>query len=240
MKEQEYFVEKFLKGLEETPTPTNFKPCKITFFLSSPLSLTHPWLHFDGVVSYLQMRKTLKEDFFLLSRKTRYTFPLHKKFPIAYYKNIPCASVSILESSKYKLEVMYKRFEDRWAGGKRKVYRGSGAFRDFMLQHLYVPTRTVVFYAKADLEILKDLLKDLIGLGDNWRIGWGAMRDFVIEEMEEDWSIVANGVAMRPIPTAFLKSCEDTALLAWKPPYWDTSNVEECAVPGSRVEFKDE
>ena len=33
---------------------------------------------------------------------------------------------------------------------------------------------------------------------------------------------------------------EDSALLAWRPPYWDAGNVEECAVPGSRVEFKDE
>jgi len=114
-------------------------------------------------------------------------------------------SVSILESTQYKLEVMYKRFEDRWAGGKRKIYRGSGLFRDFMIQHLYVPTRTVIFYARADLEILKDLLKDLIGLGDNWRVGWGAVRKFVIEEIEEGWSIVADGRAMRPIPVRFFE-----------------------------------
>jgi hypothetical protein len=240
MKEREYFVEKFLKGLEKLPTPTSFKPCKITFFLSSPLSLTHPWIHFDGVVGYLQVRRVLGEDFFLLSKKTRYDFPLHEKFPIAYHKGIPCASVSIFENTRYKLEVMYKRFEERWAGGKKKVYRGSGTFRDFMLQHLYVPTKTVVFYARADIEILRELLKDLVGLGDNWRVGWGAIREFAMEEMGEDWSMVANAVAMRPIPVRFLKSHEDTALLAWRPPYWDTNNIEECAVPGSRVELKDE
>ncbi len=240
MSEREYFIERFLQGLEKLPTPKDFKPCKITFFLSSPLSLTHPWLHFDGIVGYLQVRRILGEDFFLLSKKTRYSFPLHEKFPLAYYKDIPCASVSILESTQYKLEVMYKRFEDRWAGGRKKIYRGSGLFRDFMIQHLYVPTRTVIFYARADLEILEDLLKDLIGLGDNWRVGWGAVRKFVIEEQEEDWSIVAEGRAMRPIPVRFLKSYEDSALLAWRPPYWDLSNVEECAVPGTRVELKDE
>jgi CRISPR type IV-associated protein Csf3 len=98
----------------------------------------------------------------------------------------------------------------------------------------------VIFYARADLEILEDLLKDLIGLGDNWRVGWGAVRKFVIEEWEEDWSIVADGRAMRPIPVRFLKSYEDSALLAWRSPYWDLSNVEECAVPGTRVELKDE
>ena len=79
----------------------------------------------------------------------------------------------------------------------------------------------------------------LVGLGNDVRIGFGAIRDVAFEQIEEDWSIVAGGVAMRPIPVEMCAEYEDAAYLPYKAPYWSPHNVVLCVPPGARCKLKD-
>lgn len=242
-KEMDYFLDKYTYGLMKHRKKMVYEPLKITFRLSSPISLTHPWMHFDGLVGHLLTIDALGKDFFLLPRK----FPLSRllkkvelpPFPIKRYKDVYHASVSIFDSEKMALGIMYKRFEDRWAGGIKKIRRGSGHFKDYAMQHIYIPTRSIIFYVCADKESMKELCPLVTGLGDNIRIGWGRVQDFKIESISEDYGLIKDGKATRPIPISLCKYAEETIALAYKPPYWAPEHVAPCCPPHVKVELKE-
>lgn len=243
--ESYYFIESFKRGIEKRKPfleKIKYSFFKITFYLSSPIALCHPWIHFDGLISHLLTIDALGEDFYLLPRK----FPFSRLLRDAGYphpikkdeRGLFCSSVSFFDTDKKVLERLYKKFEDRWIGGNRKIPRGMGFYRDYIIQHIYIPTKTVVFYVCGFREMLEEMCRNIGSLGDNSRIGWGAVRRCIIEEMEEDWSIIKNGCAMRPIPIRMLADASEKMLIAWKPPYWAPENIELCAPPGAKVVFK--
>ena len=242
--EMRYFLDRFLLGVMRRKRKVSYEPLKIIFTLSSPITLNHPWMHFDGLVSHLLFVDALGEDFFLLPRKFPFSRMLRgvdlPPFPIKETGGMYHSSVSIFDTDRKALEILYKRFEDRWAGGRKKIYRGSGFFRDYMIQHIYIPTRTVIFYVCGDYEVIGRLCSFVVGLGDNTRLGWGAVRSFEIEKQKEDWSIVKNGMAMRPIPEHLLEFSSEWVNVVWRPPYWAAENIGKCAPPGAKVEFKNE
>lgn len=241
-REMQYFLDRFLLGSAKHRRKMYFEPLKITFHMSSPISLTHPWLHFDGLVGHLMMISALGEDFFILPPKFPFGRMLRNvevpQFPIRHKKGMYYASASIFDTDRKALEILYKKFEDRWAGGKKKIYKGMGYFRDYMIQHIYMPACSVIFYVFGDRAFLAELCRLVIGLGDNTRVGWGAVRSFSIESMSEDYSVVRDGIAMRPIPEHLLEFASEKVALAWKPPYWAPESVAICAPPGAEVRLK--
>jgi hypothetical protein len=240
--EMTYFLDSFLLGTSRRYRPMKYESLKITFWLSAPISLTHPWMHFDGLIGHLLTIDALGQDFYLLPRK----FPLSRMlrqvkippFPIKHTRGMYHASASIFDTGRKSLEIMYKKFEDRWAGGRRKVSKGMGYFRDYMIQHIYIPTKTVIFYVMGDRKTLEQLCHLVTGLGDNTRVGWGAVRRHEIEDMQQDWSIIKNGIAMRPIPEKLIEYTSLKVAVAWKPPYWAPECVGICAPPGAEVKLK--
>ena len=242
MNELDYFLDKFLLGTMKHKSKEEYIPLKITFYLSAPISLTFPWMYFDGLVGHLLTIDALGEDFYLLPRKFPFSRLLKDSqipnFPIKNTRGLYHSSASILDTDRKVLEIMYKKFEDRWAGGRKKIYRGSGFFRDYMIQHVYIPAKTVTFYVNGQKRILDNLCKLITGLGDNTRVGWGAVRKYEIKEEKQDRSIVYKGIAMRPIPEFFLSYTSEKANIAWRPPYWAAENVEVCAPPGAKVKLK--
>jgi len=240
--ELEYFSEKTTQGLsrfrQRFPS-FRYEPLEITFHLSSPITLNHPWMHFDGLIYHLLFREILGEDYFLLPRKFPFGMlqeELDKIQPIKIDSNgLYHASVSFFDADERKLEVYRKRFEDRWYSGRKKIYRGSGIFRDWSIQHLYFPVSKVRFYVFGDFNLLSALCEYVTGLGNDTRVGWGEVRDFEIRILEKDYSIVHQGIAMRPIPLSFLEYASEKVPLAWKPPYWARESIAICAPPGARV-----
>lgn len=221
-----------------------WQPFKITFYLSSPIALNHPWLHFDGLIAHLSLLYVLGNDFYLLPAKFPLSLVLKDgKGPILPLKKtgqLWHASVSILEPYKIYLETLYKRFEDRFCAQKKKIRRGSGYFKDYAMKTPYISARTCTFYAVGDIEAVAKLCTMIVGLGNETRIGFGAIRDFVLEPTDKDYSIVKDGKAMRPIPKRFLRRWAKLVPLAWTPPYWARDRIELCAPPFTEVELGEE
>jgi len=236
MNEIEYFISKIPKDNSRYV----FEPFRITFQLGSPIALNHPWMHFDSLIFHVLLKRWLGQDYYILPPK----FPLGRALkgnelaylPIKKTDGLYHASVSILEPYKIQLARIYKRFETRWTDGikKKKVYRGSGFFKDYAIAEPYIPAKTCMFYINGDINVISDVLNDVISLGNDTRIGWGKILEYNIEKTDKDCSIVKDGKAMRPIPVWLCKEFGDQVPLAWRSPYWAPENVALCCPPFER------
>lgn len=222
------------------------RPFKITFKVGSPVCITTPWINFDGLLAHLMLLDSLGPDFYITPKKLNLTPYLPKNrrmLPLKRTGQLYHASASVFTPSSLRVTQIYKRFEERWAHNldKKKIYQGTGTFRSFMMKQPYVPCKEVTYYVHGDMEIIRELIeKYLVGLGNDVRIGFGIIRDAIFEETPADWSLVANGVAMRPIPVEFCEEYEDAAYIAWKAPYWAPQNVALCVPPGAQCVLKDD
>jgi len=217
-----------------------FTPFKITFKMRTPVCITHPWINFDSLVGHLIMMDTFGQDFFVLPRKLNLTPYIEqandrRQVPIKKTGEICHCSVSLFSPHSISYTQIYKRFEERWASGlkQKKIRVGSGHFRAYAMKEVYIPAKEVAFYVNGDMKLIERLIRSYL-------VGFGAIKDVVFEETEEDWSLVANGVAMRPIPVSMCEEYEDAAYLAYKGPYWDPCNVTLGVPPGARCKLKDE
>jgi len=216
------------------------QPLKITFHMRSPVCLSHPWIHFDAILAHLYLRKNYPDYRSLPSKRV---VELDYDLPLKRSGDVYHASVSFFDVTDYFSTTIYKRFCEKHLDAKRlrkkKIDRGRGKFKDFMIQLIYIPATRVTFYANGDPDEIQDLLKGMAGLGKKTAIGYGSFRHYEIEEAGRDCSLVMDGKAMRPIPVRMLREYDDVAILAYKPPYWDVDGVEECAPPGANVVLKE-
>lgn len=219
-----------------------FVPLEITFRMQTPICLTYPWIHFDALMVHLKQREIDSHGYRSLPSKRVVASISEVDLPIKRTSEIYHASVSFFDTSEAYKTTIYKRFCERYLDMKRikkkKIDRGRGHFRDFMINLVYIPTKKVTFYACGDPEKIEKLLAGLPGLGKKTAIGFGFIKDYKVREVREDYSVVRNNVAMRPIPVTLLKYTSETVAMAYKPPYWAKENVAICAPPGAHVKIK--
>jgi len=215
-------------------------PISVVFSLSSPLALAHPWIHFDGLLAHLVLRDAIGDLYWSLP--SRRPLDLEVPLPLARTGGMWHASVSQFPqgSPDWHSTTVYKRFdvqnsdlirEDR----RKKINTSSGEFRGYMMSLPYRPVRSVTFFGRGDYEQIRGLLSSVTNLGKKAAYGYGEVQRAEIKRTREDWSLVRDGVAMRPIPTRLLEEWDDSVLVAWRPPYWDKRNVEPCAPPGAHI-----
>ena len=95
----------------------------------------------------------------------------------------------------------------------------------------------VVIYARGDFDTIKELLANLKYIGKKNAYGWGKVQKIVMEETDEDFSIVKDGKLMRhiPIDSEYLQKVQKNSYAgALKPlfhPYWDRGRERVCAIP---------
>lgn len=228
-----------------------FENLKITFYMRTPIALGHPWIHFDGLIAHLLRRQLLRDEYYvqpsklpigldnILERDKIDPMPLERH--VAGNTFVYKASISFLEPRQIYLTTIYKRFHERWSHEirtkKRYIDTSRGRFRGFMMKLPYIPAKRVIFYCRGEKDRIEELLKGLAGLGKKVAIGFGTFREFKIEVIEEDRSLVWNGRAMRPIPISMLRYWSDAFNSTYKPPYWDKRNVRLCAPPGALVKL---
>lgn len=248
MTDQQYFER--LLAHRDPPSLGRFEPFRLDFRLGGPICLTHPWMHLDGLLAHLALFDALGRDYFLLPCKAPIRMPRKwrrwRTIPLKRSVTDIChASVSFLEPADLQVRVtnLYKRFETVGAERlrKKKIYRGQGYFRDFILRQPYWPARKVSFYGCGDVRRIRDLLdRHLMGLGNDVRVGFGPIRDWLLTPIPDDLSLVNNGRAARPLPLAMCRTYDqaDVVRVACRSPYWLAKNVEPCVIPGGRCELQ--
>ena len=216
------------------------QPFRVVFWLGSPVCINHPWLHLDGITAHLRYEEALGREFRYLPSKAVVPQPKHQAPLYIKTNGVRHAGVSVFcPDVEREVQTMFKRFEPEGFPhtGPNKVNLGSGHFRNYMLRSVLVPCERVEFHACGDMDRIGRLLRNLTHLGNDGRIGWGKILGLELIPEREDLSLVACGVAMRPIPVSALRSWSEAVPLAWYPPYWRAESVALCAPPGAEVEL---
>lgn len=225
------------------PAEETYVPLEITFRMSSPTLMAHPWIHFDGLVLHLLYRDVLGDDYYALPSKDPIDFSQYIHAPLKRYNNsIYHASCSMFDTDMKFTTTIYKRFCTEYLHflktRKRKIRRGSGHYRDYRMRMICIPANSITFYANGSIHELTRLLQHVFYLGKKMAYGFGRVKSLHITKQDQDYSVVKKGKAMRPIPVTLTKYVETTTMLAYKPPYWDKGNVGLCAFPRTKVTLK--
>jgi len=221
-----------------------FKPFSLTFHMQTPIMLGSPWLMFDGIIAHLLNRELRGQDYYTLPSKE----PVPQRFlyrgrvmPLAQLRDVFRASVAWFDvpTEKAGVATIYKRFHEadchEIATQTKKVQVGRGHFRAYMMRLPYLPATKATFYVNGDVQEVLRLINYLPGLGKKTAYGYGMIRSVNVEETPEDYSLVKDGVAMRPLPCSLGYDSDERMMLAFKAPYWDKRNVAACVPPGARL-----
>lgn len=243
-----------LKELKETlaqykPHKEAFSPFKLTFRMMTPICLTHPWVHLDGILAHILLRKLLKEQFYSLPSSMPIDFFELFELPLKTLRQgdlfIYHSSVSLFDGERFYIDKIYKRFEDRKMrfmdpGRSTKIDVSRGRFKNYMISLPYLPSSEITFFGHGDIEEIRNLIPFLPGLGKKIAAGFGFFHSFSIDQISKDKSLVnEKGEAMRPIPCEFLEGKGyERLLLACKFPYWAKHNVALCCNVKEKIELK--
>jgi len=219
--------------------PTDFSPLEVTFDMSTPIALAHPYISFDGLLANVLLKDILGDNFYNLPSKEPINFSQYLKLPLKLYGDIYHSSVSIFDITDFYITTVYKRFCEEYLGHlsirKKRIHRGSGFYKDFMIRLPYIPTKTVKFYCNGNLDEVFRLANMVTHLGKKTAYGFGQVKSVNVKEIDNDISLTRDGMAMRPIPVSMVKEFEDQVMLACKFPYWDKRNVRLCVPPNAKV-----
>ena len=213
------------------------EPLEVVFYLRTPVALGFPWLNFDSLLAHILLREELGERYYALPTKVPAAAAVEAHLPLKRWRDVPVASVSIFEppSAQLQLFSFFKRGDFPFPRGR--VDRARGFFKDYYLRVAYAPVQRVRFFCTGEREEVERLCRMVPALGKERNIGFGFVKRVEVREAEEEWGLVKDGKAMRPIPIEYLRWWEDAAPLAYKPPYWDKRSVKLCCVPFTRVEL---
>lgn len=211
------------------------QPLEVVFHLRTPIALGSPWLMFDSLLAHVKLKEELGERYYTLPTKVP---AAGVELPLKRWADLYVASASILEPDAGLHTFSYFKRGD-FPFPKGRVERGRGFFKDFYLRVVYAPALRVRFYAAGEVDEVRRLVAKVVGLGKERNIGFGFVKKVEVREVEHEWGLVKDGLAMRPIPVRYLKRYEDAAYLPYRPPYWAKESVALCAPPFTRVELLD-
>ena len=210
--------------------------------MQTPIMLGHPWIALDGILAHLINRELRGQDYYTLPSKE----PISQNFlykgalmPLAQTKDVFHGSVAWLDCNEASTATIYKRFAEQQSHTiqtrTKAIDIARGHFKAYAMRLPYIPARTATFYVRGNLKEVLRLLSYLPGLGKKVAYGYGMIKAVAVEETEADFSLVKDGVAMRPLPCSLGFDSDEKMVLAYKSPYWDKRNVTACVPPGARI-----
>lgn len=122
------------------------------------------------------------------------------------------------------------------ADTKGKVKTSVGTMRAYRMPQVIRTISDIEFYGYGTIDKVKELLDYIPAVGKKPSAGWGAVKEWIVEPFEEDWSTWSSKHGlMRPIPVGedighdlsgyMIRDC------AVRPPAWKSGNQVTCYVP---------
>lgn len=213
-----------------------FEPLKITAVLTSPYVSTD-YIFFDALVSSAVWQDCMKDKAFNTPENKTDVFYIPLPLKLIGTKE-PFYSASI-GFPKQAIEGISRWRKHTDIESKKKIQIGSGEFKRYDMPMPYTSTEEIVFYANGNKAEIERLLDYIPSIGKKRTQGYGNVRKWQVEQSDHDWSIVRDGVPMRPIPISeaapFNLKCDVEMLFAVRPPYWHRSNLTKAFMPLCKV-----
>jgi hypothetical protein len=208
------------------------EPLKITAALTSPYISTD-FIFFDALISSAVWQNCMQSQAVDIPENKTDVFyiPLPIK-QIGKTEPFYCASIGFPDKAVGGTVRWRKHIEIE---SKKKIRIGSGEFKRYNMPMPYTSTEHLLFYANANKKEIERLLTYIPSIGKKRTQGYGNVRSWKVESIEQDWSVVKDGVPMRPIPLSesapFNLNNVIEMLFAVRPPYWHRSNLTKAYVP---------
>ena len=216
--------------------PIEHEPLKITASLTSPYVSTD-YIFFDALISSAVWQDCMKDKAFNTPENKTDTFyiPLPIKH-IGAKETFYSASIGF---PKQAVEGTARWRKQTDIESTKKIRIGSGEFKRYDMPMPYTSAEEIIFYTNGNKAEIERLLAYIPGIGKKRTQGYGNVRTWQVEQSEHDWSIVKDGVPMRPIPISeaatFNLKCDVEMFFAYRPPYWHRSNLTRCFMPLCKV-----
>jgi len=123
---------------------------------------------------------------------------------------------------------------------KKRVDIGRGFYKNYHMPLITKSYKTITFYVRGDMKEIKRLLETYIHyLGKKGSQGYGQIKEWEFEEIENNYSVIKNNEIMRPIPAKQEKidfNIDELEIRqhAIVPPYW-RDEKELCIMPGVMI-----
>lgn len=213
-----------------------YEPMKVTFKMQSPV-VTSDYIFLDGLISSAVFKDCIRNYYDLPENRNEL---IHIPLPLKQYgtceEKFYAASIGFADTIVEGIDHWRKRTEIE---SKKQIRIGSGQYKmyDMPMPTMYAYTWT--FYANGNIaEVRRLLTTHISAIGKKCSQGFGAIRNIAVEPSEHDWSVLRDGIPMRPIPVSVnCKSidCDVKMFFAFRPPYWHRVNMTECYMPMCRV-----
>ena len=121
----------------------------------------------------------------------------------------------------------------------RKVATAKGEFASKRIPFMTTATEQIIWYALGERDEIELILSTVTSIGKKRRRGYGRVRRWEIDRVDEDLSVWSGDEIMRPVPVQLLAALGiagdfETDYTGYRPPYWSGRWVTVCAVSGKR------
>lgn len=227
---------------------TEFVPFSISCRVPGGVAATRlEDISLDGPLAYVQCQRDLGEEFWLSENA------LHEpELPLArrgtggtWYWAASRAQGAVQE---YDVHYWHRRFNadhDRFINfdnRRGKITTEGGPMRDMRVGVSILYPEVLTWYAYGDPAAVREMLQRIRFIGKHPGMGMGRCHWEEPVLLTEDRSVWSDGHLMRPVPAAEVASLPgghfEFEYRGLRPPYWDPTTQELCAVRGYAEEAR--
>lgn len=221
------------------------KPLKITaFMLDGRINSSDGILMFDAILYHAWFFKYAPQVFDGMGDNH-----FHKHIGLPLEKtadNRYCASRGIYKETGKTVEYFHKRPDffnsdkiDKLNINKGIICESAGEYRAYRVPQVIrtIENGMIDFYAIGNPEKIEDLLNRISAVGKKPICGYGIVKKWVIEEIDQDYTLFHSKYGlMRPVEVGGHEDngkYSDYPIMQYaiKPPYWKVKNMRLCYVP---------
>ena len=156
-------------------------------------------------------------------------------------RDMYAASCGFYHQYSQRIEYWNKRtdqltFADKTTA-KGKINLVSGEYKAYHMPQVIRTVGDIEFYGYGTISKVQDLLAYIPAVGKKPAAGWGAVKEWIVEPFDEDWSVTGKYGLMRPMPVGMYTPDRDYAITehALCPPAWKSENMALCYTPEVQI-----
>jgi len=203
-----------------------FIPMKITLFLEDGLCKLSD-MPCDSILAKLYFQQQINLNKFNGDYKQQ--LPFLKFSDGIYHTSKPNYTISHISN-----EIITKKFDYKYfialngdiSSQKTLSNKVSGRYKNHIISYEVIFTKEIVYYINGDIDIVKNLLKNLNYIGKKTALGWGKISKITIDEIDNDLSLFKNNIPNRHLPNIKKYKTKNMALLNIPliHPYWKVTD----------------
>lgn len=213
------------------------EPMKVIFEMRSPI-VTTDYIFLDGLISSAVFKDCVLNHYDMPENRNEL---IHIPLPLMQYgteEPFYAASIGYADEIVEGIDHWRKRTEIETT--KKKINVGSGQYKMYDMPMPTMWAESWTFYANGNIDEVRRLLTSHISaIGKKCSQGFGQIKHITVEPSEHGWSVIKDGVPMRPIPVSgageFEMDCDVVMYYAYRAPYWHRLNMTQCYMPLCRV-----